>query len=162
MQKFILFLHHPIHSIAATLTAFLIFAGLGSHSSLRLSQNNSRKKITTIAVLAIALISLSYLGLLESLFALLSSAPDSLKILLTIGFISPLAFFMGMPFPLAIATLSQYQESLVPWAFGINGCASVVSAVLATLLAIHFGFSTVIILAVMLYISILFVNFIPS
>ncbi len=34
---------------------------------------------------------------------------------------------------------------------GINGCASVLSAVLATLLAIHFGFLVVIVLALMLY-----------
>ena len=32
----------------------------------------------------------------------------------------------------------------MPWAWSINGCASVVSAVLATLLAFHFGFAAVI------------------
>jgi hypothetical protein len=39
----------------------------------------------------------------------------------------------------------------VPWAWGINGFASVVSAVLATLLAIEFGFNVVIVLALLLY-----------
>ena len=39
----------------------------------------------------------------------------------------------------------------MPWAWGINGCASVVSAVLATLLAIEFGFTVVVALAVALY-----------
>jgi hypothetical protein len=42
--------------------------------------------------------------------------------------------------------------ALVPWAWGINGCASVVSAVLATLLAIEFGFTAVVALAVALYV----------
>jgi hypothetical protein len=157
MQKFILFLHHPIYSIAVTLTAFLVFAGLGSHWSLDLSQNRTQKQAIRLAVLAITLLSLTYLWLLEPLFTLLITIPPYSKILLTILLIAPLAFFMGMPFPLAMASLSQQAESLIPWAWGINGCASVISAVLATLLAIHYGFSTVIVLAVMLYISIIFI-----
>jgi hypothetical protein len=39
----------------------------------------------------------------------------------------------------------------VPWAWGINGCASVIAAVLATLLAVHFGFTAVVALAATLY-----------
>jgi hypothetical protein len=41
----------------------------------------------------------------------------------------------------------------VPWAWAINGCASVLSAILATILAIHFGFTVVVALAVALYIA---------
>jgi hypothetical protein len=66
--------------------------------------------------------------------------------------LAPLAFCMGMPFPLA---LRELDEPLVPWAWGINGCASVVSAVLATLLAIDFGFSTVLWIALALYVLVL-------
>ncbi|RWO18855.1 hypothetical protein, partial [Mesorhizobium sp.] len=39
----------------------------------------------------------------------------------------------------------------IPWAWGINGCASVLSAILATLLAMHVGFSGVVMIAVVLY-----------
>jgi len=39
----------------------------------------------------------------------------------------------------------------VPWAWGINASVSVVSAVLATLLAIHLGFRAVIVIAAGLY-----------
>jgi phage shock protein PspC (stress-responsive transcriptional regulator) len=40
---------------------------------------------------------------------------------------------------------------LIPWAWGINGCASVLSAIFATILAIHAGFITVLLLAIVLY-----------
>ncbi len=40
---------------------------------------------------------------------------------------------------------------LIPWAWGVNACASVVAAILATVLAIHLGFGAVIVLAVVLY-----------
>ena len=58
---------------------------------------------------------------------------------------------MGMPFPLGLGGIQADAPRLVPWAWGINGCASVVSAILATVLALHFGFSTVLLTAVGLY-----------
>ena len=65
--------------------------------------------------------------------------------------IAPLGFAMGMPFPLGLARLAVDAESLIPWAWAINACASVVAAILATVLAIHIGFAAVIVLAVVLY-----------
>jgi hypothetical protein len=153
IQKFILFLHHPIYAIATTLTAFLVFAGLGSHGSKRLSQQRTKKQVVRLAVSTIAALSVAYIFALPPLFAFLAALPLSIKIFLTIMFIAPLAFFMGMPFPMALASLAENADRFVPWAWGINGCASVVSAVLATLLAIHFGFTAVILCAAGLYIG---------
>jgi hypothetical protein len=42
-------------------------------------------------------------------------------------------------------------ETLIPWAWAVNGCASVVGAVLATLLAIQFGFIFVVVIALAFY-----------
>jgi hypothetical protein len=39
----------------------------------------------------------------------------------------------------------------VPWAWGINGCASVVSAIVATLLTMGFGSRAVVLIAAVLY-----------
>jgi len=39
----------------------------------------------------------------------------------------------------------------MPWAWGINGCASVVGAVMASLLAMHIGFTALLALALGLY-----------
>jgi hypothetical protein len=56
-----------------------------------------------------------------------------------------------MPFPLGLAQLGQHAPQLMPWAWGINGCASVISTVLATLLAMHVGFTAVVASAGLLY-----------
>jgi hypothetical protein len=77
--------------------------------------------------------------------------PTSIKIILSIILIAPLAFCMGMPFPLGLSRLGVIYPGLVPWVWGVNGCASVLSAILATLLAIHLGFSIVIIIALIFY-----------
>ena len=58
---------------------------------------------------------------------------------------------MGVPFPLALARLKEGEPDLVPWAWAVNGCASVLAAILATLLAISFGTTAVLLLAALLY-----------
>jgi len=150
IQKFILFLAHPIYAISVVLCGFLIFSGVGSHYAGRLLDNRSRPSLRPI-VLILGLISLSYLWLLPQLFNVLSVLPDMVKVMISLLLIAPLAFCMGMPFPLGLAQVAQHAPHLVPWAWGVNGCASLISAILATLLAVHFGFSWVVLLAIGLY-----------
>ena len=72
---------------------------------------------------------------------------------MSVALIAPLAMCMGMPFPLGLRRVAQAAPDFIPWAWGINGFASVVSAVLATLLAIEFGFNVVVLLALMMYLA---------
>ncbi|MEN8107302.1 MAG: SAM-dependent methyltransferase [Pseudomonadota bacterium] len=149
IQRFILFLHHPLYAVSVVLTAFLLFAGLGSAWTSRQPAGNRR---IVLAVSGIALLGTLYLVVLGPLFDLLMPLHISLRIPVSILLIAPLAFCMGMPFPLGLMRLADAGPQLTPWAWGINGCASVLSAVLAALLAIQFGFMTVIVVALLLYI----------
>ena len=148
IQKFILFLHHPLYAVSVVLCAFLVFAGLGSLFSARW-----RKHITVLRVsAAIGGLSVLYVLFLPGLFDGLAQLPGVFKIPLSVLLIAPLAFLMGAPFPLGLDVISKSLPAWIPWAWGINGCASVVSAILATLLAIHLGFVFVVMVAVLLYI----------
>jgi spermidine synthase len=153
IQKFILFLSNPLYSVAVVLSGFLLFAGLGSAASERLARRLPWPGVSpvTVAVAAIAVLALAYVVVLPAIFARFIGLPDPARIAMSLLLIAPLAFFMGMPFPLGLARLSEVAPGFVPWAWGINGFASVVSAVLATLLAIEFGFNAVILLALALY-----------
>jgi SAM-dependent methyltransferase len=133
--------------------AFLIFAGAGSGIAPRLEARRARARAGAIdlAVIAIAGVALVYLWALPALFAPLVAWPQPAKVAVSLVLIAPLAFAMGLPFPLGLARVSRSRPRLVPWAWGVNGCASVISAVLATVLAIHFGFTVVVLLAVALY-----------
>ncbi len=155
IQKFILFLSHPLYAVAVVLGGFLIFAGIGSAYSARLAQRTAHKgrSPVTIAVAGILLIALLYVALLPMLFVGLSGLADGIKIALSALLIAPLAFCMGMPFPIGLKRLADSAPDFIPWAWGINGFASVLSASLATLLAIEFGFTAVIVLALGLYAS---------
>jgi hypothetical protein len=151
IQKFLLFLHHPLYAIAVVLSSFLVFSGLGSAWLGRVAPGGNRGRLLAWAVAGIVVLGALYLLSLDTLLQQLAALPDVARILITAALIAPLAFCMGMPFPLGLARLADYAPDLIPWAWAINGCASVISAVLATLLAIHLGFATVIAIALALY-----------
>jgi len=54
---------------------------------------------------------------------------------------------MGVPFPRALALVEAIDRGLVPWAWAVNGCASVLGSILATMLAVSAGFSVVLAVA---------------
>ncbi|MFK5894290.1 MAG: SAM-dependent methyltransferase, partial [Pseudomonadota bacterium] len=151
MQKFIIFLHHPIYSIPVVLTAFMIFAGLGSVWTKQLLLHLSAQRLLLRVILSIVCLGLFYSYFLGTFFSLMAANPIAVKIMLSFLLIAPLAISMGMPFPLALSSIDRSNSAYIPWAWAINGCASVISAVLASLLAIHFGFTVVIIFALGLY-----------
>ncbi len=151
IQKFILFLSHPLYATAAVLSAFLIFAGLGSGFSERLAKGGRARAAVAWSVAAIAVLGTAYLLVLGPVFKPLMVLPGALRVAIAVVLIAPLAFAMGMPFPLALGRLGESAPALIPWAWAVNGCASVLSAVLATLLAIHLGFTGVVMLAIGFY-----------
>jgi hypothetical protein len=147
IQKFVLFLSHPLYAVAVVLCAFLVFAAAGSVLAGRSQASNK----VTVAVAAMGILALAYLAILPSLFQALIHLPDAAKIVISVLLIAPLAMCMGVPFPTGMTQLAGTREDSIPWAWAINGFASVVGAVLATLLAIHLGFAIVILLAVLIY-----------
>jgi hypothetical protein len=157
MQKFALFLSHPLYAIAVVLCAFLVFAGLGSGYSRKVihyfDKYGQRKEGVTIAcvVSGIILIAFIYSAVLPFFFHRWMTLPELFKIPVSIAFIAPLAFLMGMPFPLGLSRVAAAAPDFIPWAWAVNGCASVLSALLATILAIHFGFTVVIGSALIFY-----------
>jgi hypothetical protein len=79
------------------------------------------------------------------------SWPFAARVALTVTLISILAFFLGWPFPSGLRTLAKSDPGIVPWAWGINGCASVIGAVLAKCLTMSIGFRLLMFTACVLY-----------
>lgn len=151
IQKFTLFLGHPLYAVSVVLCSFLVFAGLGSRASERRARRLGEKAAAQRAVLWIAALALAYLVLLPLVFGLGITLAEPLRVALGVLMTAPLAYAMGMPFPLGLAATAAGRQSLLPWAWGINACSSVVGAVLAMLLAVHWGFSTLVGVALVLY-----------
>jgi len=84
-------------------------------------------------------LALAYILALPPLFEALLTLPDAARIALALALIAPLALAMGVPFPLALARLKEGEPDLVPWAWAVNGCASVLAAILVLFGAAYGG-----------------------
>ena len=58
---------------------------------------------------------------------------------------------LGTFFPYGIRLISALDRDFVAWAWAVNGCVTVVGSVASIILAMTFGFSTVIALVVVIY-----------
>jgi len=144
MQRFVLFLGHPGYAMTVVLITFLFFSGLGAHVAGK-SDDPAR---TLRRALVTVLILLALLGLgLPVFFEVALRLEWGLRVLCSILVLAPVAFFMGMPFPSGLTILSRRAAPLVPWAFGVNGGASVLASVGAILIALGAGFSTAFLVA---------------
>jgi spermidine synthase len=150
IQKYILFIGYPVYAVAAIIFSLLIGAGLGSLYSGRFIANPF--KALKIVVMAIFISTLLQTLLVPMLFRYFLSVPFPMRIALSVLFIFPAGFFMGMPFPLGLSWTSKSFPSFVPWAWGINGYATVIGSVLSVILALHFGFRTVLWIATATYV----------
>jgi hypothetical protein len=116
------------------------------------SQKITPKPYRIIAIIFIIIISLIiYTLFLSGWIKTTIEFSLTAKIILSFLIIAPLAFFMGMPFPLGLRFLSASNDIQVPWAWGINGVFSVVCAVLATIIAVELGFIWVMVFAIGAY-----------
>jgi hypothetical protein len=150
VQRFILFLGHPIYAIAVILFSLLFFGGIGSSLS-GLFKEKDRLKLH-LMVLGILVLILVIYGLALSWFINTFIGLDTVsRIGLTIVALCPLGLFMGMQFPLGISAVSRSVPLLVPWLWGINGMFSVIGSVSAAILAINFGLDATFRLGVIAY-----------
>jgi len=143
MQRFILFLGQPTYAFGVVLFALLLASGIGSALSARINGS--------AALLALVALALLYPLALPWLFGRTLGLPLAARVVITVLSVAPLGLLMGVPFPKGIVSVGREAPELVPWVWGINGCASVISSILAMILSISFGFSTVLLLACATY-----------
>jgi hypothetical protein len=138
IQRFVLFLGFPTYALSVVLASLLLFTGLGSILSGRWP--DPRRSLLIALASAATLIAGSAIGLQDLLRALID-APFAARIAIAIGLIAPLGLVLGMAMPIGLGRLSGLYPSGVPWAWGVNGIASVLASVLAVAVAITWGFS---------------------
>ena len=150
IQIFVRFLGHPVYSVTVMLATFLLFAAAGSRltDAYRDVIGDRRKLMAATSVIVV--VCATYVGALPAILDYFAGVGGVWRVLVAVVLVAPLAMAMGMPFPLGMRALTGGGD-FIPWAWAINGCASVVSAVLAVVLAMHFGFSAVILIAATLY-----------
>lgn len=155
IQKLTLYFGHPIYAATAVLSGMLFFSGLGAFFSNRIIKKAGHFAIVVAGIVILAVV-LTFT--ISPLLMATISAPIAVKAFLSILITAPLSFLMGTPFPYGIGRLSGINSQLIPWAWGINGSFSVISTALATVVAVQYGFTTVMLVAAFAYMIIIPVN----
>ena len=130
LERLIVFLGHPIYGLTVVLFVLLLSSSIGSFYSHRIGG-----WIWLLPLVLSAFILVSPFFTRE-----LGAASTALRIAVSAALLFPSGFFMGMAFPIGIKR-AQYGHDGAPtaWYWGINGAFSVISSVLAVVIAVFWG-----------------------
>jgi len=153
LSRLPLLVGHPLLAFGAGLAGFLAFAGLGSTwaQGWIARSRDAMPRMAQLAVLAIAFGVMWHLFVFPLALSIGAAWPPWVRAGLALVTIAPVAFAMGLPFPLGLSRLARESPAFVPWAWGLNGCASVVAAIAALLVALHAGLVATLAIALVVY-----------
>ena len=161
IQKFILFLGHPVYSLAVVLFSVLAFSALGSYLSGRISEERLAPALTRLLAVLVVLVFVYIIALPPIFYGLVHLARE-LRIIIAVVLMAPLAMVMGMPMPIGIRILARSAPEIIPWAWGVNGATSVMGSVAALVIAILSGFNQALMIGAGLYLVAMFLITRPS
>ena len=150
IQIFMKVIGFPLYTYTAVLFTFLFGAGLGSLASekLRLRERNK----TWVPFVGIVLAALLVVLAKTIVFDHLLELRTILRLIASVILIFPLAFFLGMPFPLGILTIEDKPEGTVAWAWALNGLFTVTGGIFCAIFSVYYGFIATMSVAVGVYI----------
>ncbi|MFY9556628.1 MAG: hypothetical protein WAV20_16555 [Blastocatellia bacterium] len=155
IQKFILFLGHPVYSLAVVLFSVLAFSALGSYLSGRITEEQMTVTLMKLLLILVGLVMVYIIALPPIFYGLVHLARE-LRIVIAVVLMAPLAIVMGMPMPIGIRILARNAPEIIPWAWGVNGATSVMGSVAALVIAILSGFNQALMIGAGLYLIAMF------
>lgn len=133
-QRAILYLGEPVFTASVIFAVFLAGSGLGAAMPPRAGGTGAPARIYLGVALGLAVA----VGLLWGSDRLLAVSALWQRTLLVVAAVLPMAWALGRPLPWALGRL-ETQPRWLPWAWGINGFASVLGISLAPLVSVHAG-----------------------
>ncbi len=142
IAKFVQALANPTVSASILITGMLVFSGLGSALSERVLPR--LKVVMPIIFVLIAALLIGYGLLLDRALDFIGTLAYGPRLAAAFFLIAPPAFLMGFPMPTAMTTLGRLgKDHMFVWAWGINGCFSVIGAAAVPIIATAWGLSAV-------------------
>jgi hypothetical protein len=149
LQLFMHLIGSPLYTYSTVLFIMLLGAGIGSITSdrWRITPNN-RWFVPFVGILFSMAFMLVVYPVVRDFF-LATSLP--LRIGVSMVFIFPVGFFLGMPFPLGILSLEHQPKGFIAWAWGMNGLFTVIGGLLGIVFSVEWGFNITLLIACAIY-----------
>jgi hypothetical protein len=149
LQRFSVFIGHPIYTYSVILFTMILFAGIGSLISDRLTLEGRRWHVRI--PLAIAALLLAFTLLLQPAL----DATISMGLIARCGVVivlsAPLSLLLGFCFPIGMRLVSEISDDAAAWMWGINGACGVLASILAVAVSMWVGIYANLVLAAALY-----------
>ncbi|HWV15778.1 MAG TPA: hypothetical protein VN030_10120 [Cellvibrio sp.] len=137
-------------SASVLITGMLVFSGLGSFVSERYLPR--ARAIMPRVFLAIGALLIAYGFLLSPVLNMIGHLDYAWRLLCCFVLIAPPAFLMGFPMATGMGILTHlHKDPMFLWAWGVNGCFSVIGAALVPIIATSFGLTAVLAIAGAVY-----------
>jgi hypothetical protein len=157
LQRFSVYLGHPIYSLSVCLFSLILASGLGSLTSDRLKLNARFKLLLWGSIIVVYLV-----GMEQVLPALLQSTTGQQRLVrigISLAVIMPLGFFLGFAFPTGLRLVEVVDRQPTPWFWGINGATSVLASVLAVMFSMALGINVTMLLSAACYLLLIPTSF---
>lgn len=154
IQQVRLYVGHPTIAIAAVLGVLLIGGGIGSAVMGRQARLSHTAGLPIWPGGAVCLAMVVWALFWPPIAANTAAAPQTARVAIVLVSLLPLAFCMGIPFPLGLRAVGHWGERPVALAWAINGVMSVFGSVAAIALATAGGFWVVYLSAAGVYLCV--------
>lgn len=152
LQRFGLYMGHPSWSLSTVLGSLLLGAGFGGMRTSAIAADalpRALRAALTTVVVGIAIATFATPWLIDATI----TWPFLARAAVTAIVLGVLGWPLGQALPLGVRALTGSCEPLVPWAWGLNGAASVLASVLAVAIGMHAGFTFALLLGVACYVG---------
>jgi hypothetical protein len=112
------------------------------------------RSVVRIVLLTVA-VGVAFVVGAAPLFAATLAQPLPIRIGIAVAAVFPLAFPMGMLFPIGVRLIARNSEDLIPWAWATNGCFSVMGIFGTRITALMFGFSRALFVGLAVYLLVI-------
>jgi hypothetical protein len=150
IKRFIILVGDPVMSFTLVIAGILFFTCLGGIWVQKKSRHNLR---LLLAILSVALV--MEVAAIELLVPYMLEYSSAMRLIFSLLFLLPAGFLMGMPFPIGMRFLLDTPVQRA-YAWSVNGCASVLSAIVAAQIAISWGIPVIAAAGVLAYVAAIF------
>ena len=158
MQRFSVYLGHPVYAVVVILFCMILSAGLGSWISDRVDLAKGAGPLVA-GPLFITFLLLAVTFSLQAVFDATIAGDLPARCLIAVAMVAPPSFFMGFCFPFGLRLVSRLADDALPWMWGVNGACSVFSSVTAVAISMWSGIHTNLFLAAGAYALLMFPAF---
>ena len=149
IQRFVLFLGYPTYSLTVVMLSLLVSTGFGSLATERV--RGSLAAALPLRLAALWLLVGAWLVAAPRVFDALLGASLAARVAVSVALLVPLGLVLGSFFPLGIRMAERRNPKLVPWAWAVNGCATVIGTLVAVMAGMTWSFTAVTLVALAVY-----------